>query len=234
MYDKQITELLPIIKIIAKKYANYNLNNIEYEDLVQEGIIGVVKAIKHFNPQKKVKFSSYAIWWIKQSIFDAINKYAKIIHRPFGKINLEKKIKQVRDIYINTFHREPTSEEIKKELQLSEEEFLHTIKINEPIFSIDKYIDDNESTTFKEFIKEDNIVNILEKEDLKKSINEGLKILEKRERFIIESFFGLNNSERKNLDEIGKILNLTRERCRQIKNEALKKIKKIIQKHYFT
>jgi RNA polymerase primary sigma factor len=231
MHEKDIEKLVPYVKVISNRYKNLG---VPFEDLVQEGIIGVIKAREHFNPKKKVNFSAYAIWWIKQSILDCLSKQGRIVHHPFGKINLHRKIREVRDIYINTFHREPSDEEIKKELQLSEEEFFNTIKTSIPIVSIDNKIDDEEKETFEVLLRsKDNLEDELERRDLIISINEALKKLNKREKIIIENFFGLNGKNKLGLEEIGELLELTRERCRQIKNEALKKMKKEIESTYF-
>jgi len=232
MHEEDIQKMMPYIKVIANRYKNLG---VPFEDLVQEGIIGVIKARNHFNPKKKVNFSAYCIFWIKQSLLDAISKQGKIIQYPFGKINLHRKIREVKDIYINTFHREPSNEEIKKELQLSEEEFFNTIKTSIPIVSIDNKIDEDENETFEVLLRsKDGIENEVDKKDLIISINEALKKLNEREKFIIENFFGLNKKNKLGLEEIGEILKLTRERCRQIKNEALKKMKKEIENAYFS
>lgn len=230
-HEEDIQKLMPYIKVIVNRYKNLG---VPFEDLVQEGIIGVIKAKEHFNKKKKVPFFSYSIWWIRQAVLDAVSKQGRVVHHPSGKINLHRKVREVRDIYINTFHREPSDGEIKKELQLSEEEFFNTIKTSIPVVSIDNKIDDDEKETFEILLRsKDNLEDELERKDLIISINEALKKLNEREQIIVENFFGLNGKNKLGLEEIGELLNLTRERCRQIKNEALKKMKKEIESTYF-
>lgn len=232
MREKEIQNLRPYVKIIANRYRNLG---VPIDDLEQEGMLGVIKAQEHFDPKKKTSFSAYAIWWIKQSILNAISEQGRIVHYPFGKINLFRKIREVRDIYITTFHREPSNDEIKKELQLTEEDLFNSIRTSIPIVSIDNQIDDEEKTTFDTLLRSpDTIGDEIEINDLKISIREALKKLDKREKIIIENFFGLNNKPKIGLEDIGVMLNLTRERCRQIKNGALKKMKSVIESTFFS
>jgi RNA polymerase primary sigma factor len=231
MLENDIENLTPYVVVIAKRYKNFG---VPLEDLIQEGKIGIIKARERFKKRKKVSFSAYAIWWIKQSILDCLSKQGRMIHHPNGKINLQRQVKEVKEIYIKTFHREPTDFEIKKELQLSEEEFFNTVTTAIPVVSIDNQIEDDEKGTFDILLKsDDNFFEEFDKSDLKIAINEGLKKLTKRERFIIEHFYGLNNKQKLALEDIGEKLGLTRERCRQIKNNSFKKMRKPIEDAYY-
>lgn len=214
------------MKLKANRYSNHG---VPVEDLIQEGLMGIKNAKDHYKPAKKISFNMYATYWIKQRILQAINEQGKMIHLPAGKINMFKKINEVRDIYTLTFHREPTHDEIASELQLTEEEYLEALKVFYPIVSIDRpnglEENDENSTLADKLESVDTTETIQEESDIKESINICLKKLTERERIVIEHSFGLNNKLELKLEEIGEILNLTRERCRQIKNSALQKIK---------
>lgn len=214
------------MKLKANRYSNHG---VPVDDLIQEGLLGIRDAKERFNPVWKISFNMYASYWIKQKILQAINEQGKMIHLPMGKINLFKKINEVKDIYTLTFHREPTQEEIINELQLTEDEFIEAIKVFYPMVSIDKpsgLEENDENTTLADKLEsQETTDSIQEKKDIKQSINICLNKLTKREKFVLEHSFGLNDKLELKLEEIGEKLGLTRERCRQIKNEALEKIK---------
>lgn len=227
---QDIERLYPYVKYIANKYSKYG---VPVKDLEQEGVLGIYKAKLKFNRRKKTKFVAYATWWIKQSILDAISKN-KLVHHPSGKINLFREIRRVRDVYTTTFHREPSNEEIIKELQLDEENYVNTVQSALPIVSINVQIDDEEKSTFEDLLSSEDVFgHQVERNDLKISINQALKKVTPREKIIVENFFGLNGKPKIGLEEIGENLKLTRERCRQLKNEALKKMEDTIKENYF-
>lgn len=221
--EQEIKKLKPYIKIIANRYRGLG---VPVEDLMQEGIIGVFKAQDHFDSKRNVKFSSYAIWWIRQSILNAVNTQGRLVHLPFGKINLFRKIKILKELYNKKYHREPTDIEIKKELQIDGIEYNKTLLVNSTPLHINEEIDDESEATFEKFFaSDDNVEDNVDKIFIRDLLNKVLDSLTERERFIIKNFFGLENKPILGLEEIGDELNLTRERCRQIKKEALKKIK---------
>lgn len=226
MLEKETKNLKLYVELIAKKYEGLG---VPVEDLIQEGYIGIFKAKEHFDKTKNVKFSSYAIWWIRQSIINALNTQSRLVHMPFGKINLFRKIKNLREKYLIKYHREPSDTEIRAELQLSCREHMDTVHIQNQAIYIDREIDDESKTTLENlFVFENSFEQELELEDLKKIINKALEKLTERENSIIVKFFGLNGEPKLGLEEIGQALDLTRERCRQIKKEALNKLKKEI------
>jgi len=208
----------------------YSGLGVPVEDLRQEAYIGIFKAKEHFDKNKKVKFSSYAIWWIRQSIINALNTQSRLVHMPSGKINLFRKIKNLTDAYMMKYNRAPTDVEIKMELQLNKNEYVDVDGLKKQAFYIDKEIKEDSNATMKNFFVFSNeFESEIDNNDVKKGINIALEKLTKREKFIIEHFFGLNDNLKLGLEEVGFKLNLTRERCRQIKRDALKKMKKNIQ-----
>lgn len=227
MLEREIKSLRPYVRILANRYKGFG---VPVEDLEQEGILGIFKAHEHFDKKRKVKFSSYAIWWIRQSILNAVNTQSRLVHMPFGKINLFRKIKDLKDTYIKKYHREPSDVEIKQELQLEGNDYESAAFANSPVIHIHEEIDDDSKTTYEKFLAvEDNFEENINREFENKLLYKSLDLLDKRERYIIEKFFGLYGEPKLGLEEIGNELNLTRERCRQIKREALKKLKKEIQ-----
>src|SRR5690606_10024857 len=173
---------------------------------------------------------SYAIWWIRQRILYAISTQGKTIQIPIGKINLFKKVKEVKNNYISTFRREPTTKELKNELLLSEETYIESL-IDYDVKYFDDKIDNKtrNNNTFEYFLVSEE-EDPMEKFDRDRAIEMGLRALTERERKIIELFFGINQ-QRCELTDIGRMVGLTRERCRQIKNEAILKMKPIIERH---
>lgn len=226
MLEKEIKSLMPHIKVMARKYGNLGVPS---EDLENEGIFGIFKAKKHYDKSMGVNFNAYALWWIKQSILAALSAQSKLVHVPFAKINLFRKIKNVKDLYLQKYGREPTEKETKEELQINSQEYIDTLNSNS--ISIDKA---TTSTDVEDF----SLINILttpneveeqiELDFIKSNIKRAISKLTPREQFIINSFFGIGLERPLGLEEIGVELNLTRERCRQIKQESIKKLKKIL------
>jgi len=227
MLEKEIKKLMPHIKVMARKYGNLG---VPPEDLENEGIFGVFKAKKHYDKSMGVNFNAYALWWIKQSILAALSSQSKLVHVPFAKINLFRKIKNVKDLYLQKFGREPSEKETKEELQINSQEYIDTLTSNS--VSIDKGTlsnDENEEFSLNNILSTPNETEEkIELDFIKSNIQRAISKLTKRERFIINNFFGIDVERSLTLEEIGVELKLTRERCRQIKQESIKKLKKIL------
>jgi RNA polymerase primary sigma factor len=219
--QREIMKLMPHIKVIAKKYSGYN---VPFEDLVQEGVLGIYKAKEHYNQDIGGSFAAYAIWWIKQSILNALSEQSKLVHLPFGKINLFRKISQIKDLYFQKYGRDATETEAKRELQLNSETYFTTLNSN--TISIDENINNDEDLTIKDLLTSSpDIEQKYDVEDLRFKLNNLLKSLDTREKFIITNFFGINVEKTMSLEDIGEKLGLTRERCRQLKQIAIDKLK---------
>lgn len=224
MLEEEVKKLMPHIKVIAKKYINLG---VPVDDLIQEGVFGVFKAKEHYDKSMGVNFSVYAIWWIRQSILAALSEQSKLVHLPFAKINLFRKIKKVKDLYLQKYGREASETEAKNELQINSQEYINTTQSNS--ISIDQSVDSEDDLFLSDLLTaEATIEDEIDRAYLVSNINRAIKKLTLREQFIINSFFGLNSKRPVGLEEIGIELHLTRERCRQIKQEALLKLKEIL------
>lgn len=226
MLETEVKKLIPHIRVIAKKYVNLG---VPLEDLIQDGVIGIFKAKKHYDKSLGVNFNIYAIWWIRQAILESLSENSKTVHLPFAKINLFRKIKRVKDMYLQKYGREASELEAKEELQIGNQEYLTTTQSN--TISLDKPLDSDENLFLSDLLAgESDIDNDIDRDYYKLVLNKSIKLLTDREQYILVQYFGIDLEKSVGLDEIGKELNLTRERCRQIKQEALIKLKDIVPK----
>ncbi len=210
---------------VSKKYQNQGLS---LADLIHEGNLGLIEAAKRFDETKGYKFISYAVWWIRQSILQALAEQSRIVRLPLNRSGTLYKIGKTTDKLGQSYGRRPTAVEIADELDMTLEEVSDTMQISSRHVSLDAPIKEGEKTRFMDFIPdvhsytpEDNIME----SELRKAIVETLKSLSTREAEIIDMYFGLSGSDQLTLEEIGKRYNLTRERVRQIKEKALKRMR---------
>lgn len=235
--NKLVKSNLRFVVNIAKNYVGYG---VPFQELISAGNIGLIEAAKRFDPDRGVRFISYAVWWIKQSIFQTIQTQKDTIRIPQKTSNLSMKIDNVYLTLKDYLGREPTYEDIKKELEkenikVDEETIKNFLLIKRHSVSLDTPVDTDEGTLFIDFLSKHSTKDIekdILEEEIKREVEKLLKFLTDRERFIIEQRFGLTGEEPKTLREIGQILGISRERVRQIEIKALKKIRALATKRH--
>jgi RNA polymerase primary sigma factor len=223
--NKLINANLRFVVSVSKQYQNQGLS---LPDLINEGNLGLIKAAQRFDETRGFKFISYAVWWIRQSILQALAEQARIVRLPLNKIGSINKINKTFAELEQRFEREPTVLEIAQALELAPNDIKESMKSAGRHVSMDAPINsDEEGTMYDVIYNEDNphpdreLLN----ESLRKEIERALSTLTYREANIVRLYFGLNGKHPHTLEEIGEEFNLTRERVRQIKEKAIKRLK---------
>jgi RNA polymerase primary sigma factor len=228
--EKMIKANLRLVVKIAHDFGNYGLPLL---DLVSEGNIGLMKAVERFDPKKGGKLSTYASWWIKQSIKRALANQSKTIRLPVHLVDKIGKIRRVAAQMTEELGREPSNEELAEELGLAVAKVAHLKNVAVRPASLDAKINADDDTAFGDLVSDERAEDpfaALRDKDLREEVGDLLDVLDPRERKIIAFRFGLGGGKERTLEEVGRKFGVTRERIRQLQNIALLKMRKALRK----
>ena len=216
---------LRFVVSVSKQYQNQGLS---LPDLINEGNLGLIKAAQRFDETRGFKFISYAVWWIRQSILQALAEQSRIVRLPLNKIGSINKINKTYAKLEQEFEREPNAEEIAEALDITEAEVKESMKNAGRHVSMDAPLVQDEDNNMYDVLKSDEVITPeteLLYESLRKEIDRAIGTLSQREADVVRLYFGLNGSHPMTLEEIGEKFDLTRERVRQIKEKAIRRLK---------
>lgn len=216
---------LRFVVSVAKQYQNQGL---ALADLINEGNVGLIKAAQRFDETKGFKFISYAVWWIRQSILQAVAEQSRVVRLPLNQVGMLGRVKKTASQLEQLYQRKPTVKEIADNLDMPEEKVEYVLGINTYTVSMDAPVtDDNDMSLADTLVMDDHKDTdvSLVRETERAAIRHSLAVLSERERTILTLYFGLDADHSCTLEEIGFMLDMTRERVRQVKNKALKKLR---------
>ncbi|NOR86224.1 MAG: sigma-70 family RNA polymerase sigma factor [Bacteroidales bacterium] len=223
--NKLVKANLRFVVSVSKQYQNQGLS---LPDLINEGNVGLIKAARRFDETRGFKFISYAVWWIRQSILQALAEQSRIVRLPLNQVGSINKIKKTISKLEQELNRPPSEEEIATHLELSENKVNAAIRISSRSVSIDAPISNEDDTTMVDFITSEDTLpsdDRLIQESLNQEIQRSLSTLSDKEREVVNLYYGIGMNHGLTLDEIGDKFDLTRERVRQIKEKAIRRLK---------
>lgn len=223
--DRLVRANLRFVVSVAKQYQNQGLG---LADLINEGNVGLIKAAQRFDETKGFKFISYAVWWIRQAILQAVAEQSRMVRLPLNQVGFISRVKKTASYLEQLYQRKPTIKEIADELDMPEEKVETALKVNAKEVSMDAPVSSDDDMTFIDtVIPEDNYDadRIVVSESESAAIKRSLSVLNEKERKIIVYYFGLDSKKSYTLEEIAYMMDMTRERVRQVKDKALKKLR---------
>ena len=216
---------LRFVVSVAKQYQNQGLT---LGDLINEGNLGLIKAAQRFDETRGFKFISYAVWWIRQSILQALAEQSRIVRLPLNRVGSLNKISRTFSELEQKYEREPSPDELAEQLEVTTSEIVDTMKISGRHISMDAPFVQGEENSLLDVLEsdgEDTPDSELMNDSLRREVQRALSTLTQREGDVISFYFGLNGEHSLNLEEIGEKFNLTRERVRQIKEKAIRRLR---------
>jgi RNA polymerase primary sigma factor len=224
--EKLTKSNLRFVVSVAKQYQNQGLT---LPDLINEGNLGLIKAAQRFDETRGFKFISYAVWWIRQSILQALAEQSRIVRLPLNKVGLTNRISKAFSQLEQEYEREPTPEELAALLEIDTEEIAATMNMSSRHVSMDQPLADGEDGTLMDLMSNPNAESsdreLMVKASLSTEIDRSLSTLTERQKEVIRYFFGLGVDHPLSLEDIGEKFNLTRERVRQIKDKAISRLR---------
>ncbi|MEX0936081.1 MAG: sigma-70 family RNA polymerase sigma factor [Gemmatimonadota bacterium] len=223
--DKLVRSNLRFVVSVAKKYQN---QGVMLSDLINEGNVGLIRAAHKFDETKGIKFISYAVWWIRQAILQALAEQSRIVRVPLNRAGALHRIGRRSSALLQELGREPTVDEIAQDLDISKEEVSSTLSISQSHLSLDAPLTPGEDNRMLDYLP-DQFASDPEDEAyeqaLRETVDHALSTLKEREAKVLRLYFGLDDQEPMTLEEIGSLLGITRERVRQIKEKALTRLR---------
>ncbi|MDO5036492.1 MAG: RNA polymerase sigma factor RpoD/SigA [Porphyromonas sp.] len=224
--DKLVRANLRFVISVAKQYQDLGLPLI---DLINEGNLGMIRAAQGFDGSRGFKFITYAVWWIRQSILKALGDQGRIVRLPQNQVGNVTKLKNTRDRFEQVHQRMPSPEELADEMEMDLDKVIDIIQIDKGEVSVDKTFEEGESSTLLDVLTDEDAPNVdssLMDESLVNEIQAAMQVLSEREQFVLIHTYGLGGEPEMSLDEIGAEIGLSRERVRQIREKAIRQLRK--------
>ena len=223
--DRLVRANLRFVVSVAKQYQNQGLS---LQDLINEGNVGLIKAAQRFDETRGFKFISYAVWWIRQSILQAVAEQARIIRLPLNQVGAVSKLKKTVAMLEQEYQRKPSTEELAKELDMPEAKVRSLMGMNMRQISTDAPLDEDDEGSFLDvYVDQDSVATdeAVENESDNTAIQRSLSALSDKERQVLTMYYGIGTAREYSLDEIALTMGISRERTRQVRDRALKRLK---------